>query len=370
MVNGIAVPSWTINGNGTATFNNAVVRGTVYATNGQFLGTLLGGSATSFTVGTGLWSGMDGGTYKFRVGSTDSAMTWDGSVLRIGGIPAATLARPIYFIGNYTSAPATAGQLKNYVYKNTTDGNSYIMSADSGSWGLYLAKGMDGDQGATGPTGPRGSTGPDGPQGPTGPQGLRGLTGLTGPQGLQGLLDLSSRQILAGTGGLVAGTLQWSSTTGLRTSGAGVAITGMGIIAHNSVKTTLAINASTGNAEFGGTLTADAVDAVKTINIGANAATALVGNTTTTFSGDGYLASVTLVLAYASAVFVVGQGQSTAAPMTAILYGPSGELSRSITSGTATLVKKVDLSAGSHTFQMKIVGGGGNSAIMCFASTR
>lgn len=248
VVNGIAVPSWTINGNGTATFNNAVVRGTVYATNGQFLGTLLGGSATSFTVGTGLWSGMDGGTYKFRVGSTDSAMTWDGSVLRIGGIPAATLARPIYFIGSFASAPATAGQLKNYVYKNTANGNSYIMSADSGAWGLYIEKG------ATGDTGPQGSTGSTGSTGPTGPTGSRGPQGVQGIQGVQGLLDTSSRYVLAGSGGLVGGDLTWNATTGARVSGKGVAMTGKGIIGHDGIKTTFSLDATTGNAIFGGNL--------------------------------------------------------------------------------------------------------------------
>lgn len=272
---------WRISADGTAEFVNAIVRGTIF-----------GGAAASFASGTGLWSGMDGGTYKFRVGSTDSAMTWDGSVLRIGGIPATTLARPIYFIGNYASAPATAGQLKNYVYKNTANGNSYIMSADSGVWGVYIEKGDTGPQGSTGSTGPQGSTGLTGPKGATGAQGLKGDKGDkgdTGVTGLQGLIDLNSRYVLGGAGGLVAGSLAWSSTTGLRTSGSGVAMTGKGLTAHNGTNYTFTLNGTTGDAffsgdlsaasgTFSGTLTANAINAVDTINIAGNAVIVPAGN--------------------------------------------------------------------------------------------
>ena len=122
-------------------------------------GTITGGLATSYTTGTGLWAGLDGATYKFRVGSNTSAMTWDGTALRIGGITAEVLSRPIYFIGDFATAPATAGQLKNYVYKNTADGNSYIMSADSGTWNIYISKGSDGADGGDGLNGDPGLRG-------------------------------------------------------------------------------------------------------------------------------------------------------------------------------------------------------------------
>ena len=104
--------------------------------------------------------------------------------------------------------------------------------------------------------------------------------------------------------GLRAGDLVWD-TSGTRTSGRGVALTQNGIVGHNGTKTTFAIDATTGNATFGGTLdaadgtfsgtlsataifggtldaasgtfkgtlTADAVNAVSTINIGANQVT-------------------------------------------------------------------------------------------------
>lgn len=86
-------------------------------------------------------------------------------------------------------------------------------------------------------------------------------------------LDKASSEILsvATTGtvrvaGLRAGNLVWDAS-GNRTSGKGVAITPSGILGHNGTKSTFAINATTGDATFGGTLSADAVNAVSTVNI-------------------------------------------------------------------------------------------------------
>lgn len=73
-------------------------------------------------------------------------------------------------------------------------------------------------------------------------------------------LDKASSEILsvATTGttrvaGLRAGDLVWDAS-GNRTSGKGVAITPSGILGHNGTKSTFAINATTGDATFGGTL--------------------------------------------------------------------------------------------------------------------
>jgi hypothetical protein len=79
---------WRINGDGTAEFSGVVVRGTVFATNGQFLGTLLGGSASSYTIGLGLFSGWTSGTtdanYRWRVGSpTGARIQWTGSAVEV-----------------------------------------------------------------------------------------------------------------------------------------------------------------------------------------------------------------------------------------------------------------------------------------------
>lgn len=77
-----------INANGTAEFNNVVARGTVFATDGEFTGTvkagttILGGSAASYSTGTGLFAGTDASVYKFRVGTTTGArLQWDGSTI-------------------------------------------------------------------------------------------------------------------------------------------------------------------------------------------------------------------------------------------------------------------------------------------------
>lgn len=49
-------------------------------------GTLLGGNATSYTSGTGLFAGFDGTTYKFRVGNpAGSYIRWTGSALEVAG---------------------------------------------------------------------------------------------------------------------------------------------------------------------------------------------------------------------------------------------------------------------------------------------
>jgi hypothetical protein len=73
-----------INGDGSAEFNEVTVRGTVYATDGQFNGTVLGGDATAFDTGTGFFSGYAGTTYKWRVGAPDgNRVEWDGANLNI-----------------------------------------------------------------------------------------------------------------------------------------------------------------------------------------------------------------------------------------------------------------------------------------------
>lgn len=86
-------------------------------------------------------------------------------------------------------------------------------------------------------------------------------------------LDQASAQILnidtssaVRAAGIRVGDLAWDAN-GNRTSGKGLALTPTGLLGHNGTKTTFAINATTGDAYFGGTLTADAVDAVNTVNI-------------------------------------------------------------------------------------------------------
>lgn len=72
---------WRINGDGSAEFSNVTVRGTVYASAGQFSGTLLGGSATGYSSGIGFYAGAPAvGSYQFRVGNpAGDRIGWDGS---------------------------------------------------------------------------------------------------------------------------------------------------------------------------------------------------------------------------------------------------------------------------------------------------
>jgi len=69
------VSGWRINANGSAEFAQAVIRGSIF-----------GGNATAYSTGTGLFSGLDGTTYKFRVGTPGgNQVTWDGSALSVTG---------------------------------------------------------------------------------------------------------------------------------------------------------------------------------------------------------------------------------------------------------------------------------------------
>ena len=126
-------------------------------------------------------------------------------------------------------------------------------------------------------------------------------------------LASNASNILAGQGGIAAGTLSWDAL-GNRTSGSGVGLTASGLAAYNSAgNVTFAINATNGNASFAGeltaatgtyageltaatgtfagTLTASAINAVNTINISGNAVSVPVGSFAT-----GLGATVTLSL--------------------------------------------------------------------------
>lgn len=75
--------------------------------------------------------------------------------LYVGNTPLSTVAEnattpPINFIGNFSSAPSTAGLKKNSVYKDTANGNTYILPANGGAWQLWLEKGSNGTSGQRG----------------------------------------------------------------------------------------------------------------------------------------------------------------------------------------------------------------------------
>ena len=90
---------------------------------------------------------------------SDGTIYLNGQVrINTGGTAVQDIAN-LTFIGNFASAPVTTTLKKNNVYKNTTDGNSYILTADAGSWTLFVPKGDTGATGSTGSTGSAGSRG-------------------------------------------------------------------------------------------------------------------------------------------------------------------------------------------------------------------
>lgn len=96
--------------------------------------------------------------------------------------------------------------------------------------------------------------------------------------GLNNKISNDARNVLSGSGGIAIGSLNWD-TSGNRTSGFGIGITRAGIAAFNSSGgATFILNGGDGSASFSGTLsaaggtfagtlTAQAVNAVSTINI-------------------------------------------------------------------------------------------------------
>ena len=73
--------------------------------------------------------------------------------------------------------------------------------------------------------------------------------------GLSTKLNSDARNVLAGSGGLATGSLNWNSS-GVRTSGSGIGLTANGLVAYNSSGlATFTLLGSTGAASFAGTLT-------------------------------------------------------------------------------------------------------------------
>lgn len=70
--------------------------------------------------------------------------------LRVGSSTGETIGaltdRMINMVGEFSVAPAAANYRVNDVYKNTTDGNTYILKESAGvkSWAVWIAKGADG----------------------------------------------------------------------------------------------------------------------------------------------------------------------------------------------------------------------------------
>jgi hypothetical protein len=93
----------------------------------------------------------------------DASGVYINGTLRVnaGGSSLATLtAGMINFVGDFASAPAVGSYRVNDVYKNTTDGNSYILKAGTPNvWSVFIAKGTSGTSGTNGTNGTNGQRG-------------------------------------------------------------------------------------------------------------------------------------------------------------------------------------------------------------------
>ena len=75
---------------------------------------------------------------------------------------------PINFIGSFLTPPATFSLRKGSVYRNDSNGNSYILDANGGTWKIYLEKGAPGTPGSPGSPGSPGAPGAPGAPGSNG----------------------------------------------------------------------------------------------------------------------------------------------------------------------------------------------------------
>ena len=89
------------------------------------------------------------GTGGYDYSSVLAPFTVQNDTVYIGKVN--TSEPQITYLGAFASAPSTTGLDKNTVYKNTTDGNSYIFNGTS--WALWITKGTDGAAGAAGTRG-------------------------------------------------------------------------------------------------------------------------------------------------------------------------------------------------------------------------
>jgi hypothetical protein len=111
--------------------------------------------------------------------------------------------------------------------------------------------------------------------------------------GLSTKLNSNARNVLAGSGGLAVGTLNWNSS-GVRTSGYGIGLTANGLVAYNSdEEATFVLNGSTGAASFAGTLTVGSTPALSSTTMTGSGAkinpsgTFALGNSTTNINYNG-----------------------------------------------------------------------------------
>lgn len=99
------VSGWLAMPSGYLEANDVVVRGTVFATAGEFSAVVRMGAASSYGTGVGLWQGYDGVNYVWRVGDpTGNRAQWDGAQL---AVYIAGQAQPILAAGGISGGAGT-----------------------------------------------------------------------------------------------------------------------------------------------------------------------------------------------------------------------------------------------------------------------
>ncbi|HVR52107.1 MAG TPA: hypothetical protein VMS38_20400, partial [Pseudorhodoferax sp.] len=99
------VSGWIDRADGYSERNNVVVRGTVYATAGEYSAVVRMGAASSYGAGVGLWQGYDGENYVWRVGDPEgNRAQWDGAQF---SVYIAGQAQPIIAAGGISAGTGT-----------------------------------------------------------------------------------------------------------------------------------------------------------------------------------------------------------------------------------------------------------------------
>lgn len=122
---------WRIHSDGSVDLNNASIRGTVSV-----------GSATGFKVGTGFWTGLDGGVAKLFVGTAAGPyFAWNGAdveiVVNSNSLTFLGPARqlPMVEVTSFVAHPGGAGTVTAYCsIRVTTDGLVQFSKNNGASW--------------------------------------------------------------------------------------------------------------------------------------------------------------------------------------------------------------------------------------------
>ena len=200
---------------------------------------ILIGSATAPLTGTGIFIGLDGADYEFRAGNPDTAyIHWDGTALTVSSI---TL---------------TGGTIKygKTSFSDSTNAGYYVSSE-----GLYIGAAADATK--------LKYTLADASFDFIGTISSRATSTVAGAITAAGNfidanLDTFSRVLLKDftfspsdySGAFKSGDITWNTSTGAITGGSGVLMYKNGLIGANSGNATFILDATTGNATFGGSV--------------------------------------------------------------------------------------------------------------------